>query len=107
MYKNLVAALAAACFISPVFSETPPAPTASKTPLKIGFLYVAPLTDAGWVRQHDEGRKAVDAALGDQVKTTYVENVAEGPDAERVIRDLASTGHKLIFKRAHGQIRHP
>jgi len=102
MYKNLVAALAAACFISPVLSQTTPATTASKTPLKIGFLYVAPLTDAGWVRQHDEGRKAIDAALGDQVKTTYVENVAEGPDAERVIRDLASTGHKLIFTPSFG-----
>jgi basic membrane protein A and related proteins len=98
MYKNLAAALAAACFISPVFSQTP----ASAAPLKAGFVYVAPLTDAGWVRQHDEGRRAVDAALGARVKTTYVENVAEGPDAERVIRDLAATGHKLIFTPSFG-----
>lgn len=102
MYKNLVAALAAACFISPVFSQTTPVPVAAPAPLKIGFVYVAPLTDAGWVRQHDEGRKAVDSALGAKVKTTYVENVAEGPDAERVIRDLAATGHKLIFTPSFG-----
>ena len=102
MYKNLVAALAAACFISPVFPQTTPVPAAAPAPLKIGFVYVAPLTDAGWVRQHDEGRKAVDAALGTRVKTTYVENVAEGPDAERVIRDLAATGHKLIFTPSFG-----
>ncbi|MGA8515876.1 MAG: BMP family ABC transporter substrate-binding protein, partial [Burkholderiaceae bacterium] len=63
---------------------------------------VAPLTDAGWVRQHEEGRKAVDAALGSQVKTTYVENVPEGADAERVIRDLASQGYKLIFTPSFG-----
>ena len=102
MYKNLVAALAAACFISPVFSQTTPVTVTTQDPLKIGFVYVAPLTDAGWVRQHDEGRKAVEAALGAKVKTTYVENVAEGPDAERVIRDLASTGHKLIFTPSFG-----
>lgn len=102
MYKNLVAALAAACFISPVFSQAASSVAAAKEPLKIGFVYVAPLTDAGWVRQHDEGRRAVEAALGARVKTTYVENVAEGPDAERVIRDLAATGHKLIFTPSFG-----
>src|SRR5450830_624346 len=101
MYKNLAAALAAACFISPVFSQTA-APLATKEPLKIGFVYVAPLLDTGWVRQHDEGRRAVEAALGAKVKTTYVENVAEGPDAERVIRDLAAAGHKLIFTPSFG-----
>jgi len=101
MYKNLAAALAAACFISPVFSQTA-APLATKEPLKIGFVYVAPLLDTGWVRQHDEGRRAVEATLGARVKTTYVENVAEGPDAERVIRDLAAAGHKLIFTPSFG-----
>jgi basic membrane protein A len=101
MYKNLAAAFAAACFISPVFSQTA-APVAAKEPLKIGFVYVAPLLDTGWVRQHDKGRRAVEAALGTRVKTTYVENVAEGPDAERVIRDLAATGHKLIFTPSFG-----
>ncbi len=98
MYKNLAAALAAACFILPAFSQ----PAAVPAPLKIGFVYVAPLTDAGWVRQHEEGRQAVEAALGGKVATTYVENVAEGADAERVIRDLASQGHKLIFTPSFG-----
>ena len=99
MYKNLAATIVAACCCFPVFSQSN---SASKEPLKIGFVYVAPLTEAGWVRQHDEGRKAVEAALGDRVKTTFVENVAEGPDAERVIRDLAATGHKLIFTPSFG-----
>ncbi len=102
MYKNLVAALAVACCISPVFSQTAAAPARVENPLKIGFVYVAPLADAGWVRQHEQGRLAVDAALGNKVKTTYVENVAEGPDAERVIRDLAATGHQLIFTPSFG-----
>ncbi len=95
MYKNLVAALAAACCLSPVFSQT-------TGPLKVGFVYVAPITEAGWVRQHEEGRKAVQAALGGQVQTSFVENVAEGADAERVIRDLAQQGHQLIFTPSFG-----
>ena len=98
MYKNLAATLVAACFIFPAFSQTPAPPQ----PLKIGFVYVAPVTSAGWVHQHDEARKAVEAALGDQAKTTFVENVAEGADAERVIRDLASQGNQLIFTPSFG-----
>jgi len=103
MYKNLAATvmstLVAACFISPAFSQSP-AP--AKELLKIGFVYVTPLTGAGWVHQHEEGRQAVEAALGTQVKTSYVENVAEGADAERVIRDLAQQGHQLIFTPSFG-----
>ena len=114
MYKNLAATAVAACCCVPAFlpaclptfsaavAQPVSALAALKAPLKIGFVYVAPLTDAGWVHQHDEGRKAVDRTLGKQVKTTYVENVAEGPDAERVIRDLAMQGHQLIFTPSFG-----
>ena len=107
MYKNLVAALAAACcFLSPVFSpalaQSPKSGAASSDPLKVAFVYVAPLSDTGWVHQHDQGRKAMEIALGSKVKTTYVENVAEGADAERVIRDLARQGNKLIFTPSFG-----
>jgi basic membrane protein A and related proteins len=111
MYKNLAASLLAACFALSVSvaatsasAQTPPTSPAgsAKEPIKVGFVYVAPLTDAGWVHQHDQGRKAVEAALGDKVKTTYVENVPEGADAERVIRELASSGHKVIFTPSFG-----
>ncbi|MBP6560300.1 MAG: BMP family ABC transporter substrate-binding protein, partial [Burkholderiaceae bacterium] len=105
MYKNLAAAFAAACCISSAFSQTPAATSATVTataPLKIGFVYVTPITPAGWVRQHENGRKAVEAALGSKVSTTYVEDVPEGADAERVIRDLAQQGHKLIFTPSFG-----
>jgi basic membrane protein A and related proteins len=97
MYKNLAtAALAAvASFASSAVAQTAP-------PLKIGFVYVTPVTDAGWVRQHEEGRQALQAALGDRVQTRFVENVAEGPDAERVIRELAREGHQLIFTPSFG-----
>ena len=95
MYKNLAAALAAACFFSPISF-------AQSTPVKAGFVYVSPITEAGWTKQHDEGRKAVEAALGDKVKTTFVADVPEGADAERVIRDLAQQGHQIIFTPSFG-----
>ena len=79
------------------------APTAAPAePLKVGFVYVGPVGDHGWTYRHDQGRKAVDKALGDKVKTTLVESVKEGADAERVIRQLAASGHKLIFTTSFG-----
>jgi len=102
MYKNLAATLVAACFFSPVFSQTTSPKASAAAPVKAGFVYVSPITEAGWTRQHDEGRKAVEAALGAQVHTTFVENVPEGADAERVIRDLAATGHQIIFTPSFG-----
>ena len=71
-------------------------------PLKIGFVYVGPIGDYGWTHGHDLGRKAVEAHFGNKVKTTYVESVAEGPDAERVMRQLAQQGHWLIFTTSFG-----
>jgi simple sugar transport system substrate-binding protein len=71
-------------------------------PLKVGFVYVSPIGDAGWTFQHDLGRKALEKALGDKVVTKYVENVPEGADAERIIRDLAASGHKLILTTSFG-----
>jgi basic membrane protein A and related proteins len=99
MYKNLAATLVAACCFTPVFAQAPAATTA---PLKVAFVYVTPITEAGWVQQHEQGRRAVEAAFAGKVKTSYVENVAEGPDAERVIRDLARQGHQMIFTPSFG-----
>ncbi|MFQ5565006.1 MAG: BMP family ABC transporter substrate-binding protein [Paracoccaceae bacterium] len=70
--------------------------------LKVGFVYVGPVGDFGWSYQHDQGRLAVEKEFGDRVETTYVESVPEGPDAERVIRQLAASGHGLIFTTSFG-----
>jgi len=70
-------------------------------PVKVGFVYVGPIGDHGWSYQHDQGRLAVEAAFGDKVKTTYVENVSEGPDAARVIQQLARS-HDIIFTTSFG-----
>lgn len=70
--------------------------------VKVGFVYVGPIGDHGWSYRHNVGRLAVDKAFGNKVETTYVENVSEGADAERVIRQLATTGHKVIFTTSFG-----
>ena len=70
--------------------------------LKVGFIYVGPIGDHGWTYEHNEGRLAIEKELGDQVETVYVENVAEGPDAERTITRLARDGAGLIFTTSFG-----
>ncbi|TFW05402.1 BMP family ABC transporter substrate-binding protein [Oxalobacteraceae bacterium OM1] len=83
-------------------AAAPASAAATGEPLKVAFVYVGPVGDAGWTFAHDAGRKAVEAAFGNKIKTTYVEKVAEGADAERVFRDLASQGNKLIFGTSFG-----
>ena len=82
---------------APAVAEAPKA-----APLKIAFAYVGPVGDGGWTFAHDNGRKAVEKEFGDKVVTSFVENVPESADAERVIRDLASQGNKLIFGTTFG-----
>jgi basic membrane protein A len=88
-------------------AEPAPAPVAAPAPakpppLKAAFVYVGPVGDAGYTYAHDLGRKEAVAKLGDKVVTTFVESVKEGPDAERVIRDLATQGNKIIFATSFG-----
>jgi simple sugar transport system substrate-binding protein len=73
---------------------------------KVGFVYVSPIGDAGWTYQHDQGRKEMEAALGAKVATKYVENVPEGADAERVIRELATSGNQVIFATSFGYMNY-
>jgi basic membrane protein A len=70
--------------------------------LKVGFIYIGPVGDFGWSYQHDIARKVAAEHFGDKIKTTCVENVAEGPDCEKVLNDLANQGHKLIFATSFG-----
>ncbi len=70
--------------------------------LKVGFVYISPIGDAGWTYQHDLGRLELEKNLGDKIVTKYIESVPEGPEAERVIRDLAQSGHDLIFTTSFG-----
>lgn len=75
---------------------------AQTEPLKVAFVYVGPVGDGGWSYQHDLGRKAMEKAFAGKVKTSYVESVSEGADAERVIRRLAMSGNQVIFTTSFG-----
>ena len=76
--------------------------TAQADPLKVGFVYLTNPGDHGWTYAHEVGRQELQAHFGDKVETSYVENVPEGPDAARVIRELAAQGNKVIFTTSFG-----
>ena len=96
--KEEPAAAAPAPAPAPVASAPAPKPE----PLKIAFAYVGPVGDGGWSFAHDNGRKAIEKEFGDKVVTSFVESVPESADAERVLRDLAGQGNKLIFGTTFG-----
>jgi simple sugar transport system substrate-binding protein len=74
----------------------------AQAPLGVGFVYVGPVGDHGWTWTHDQGRLAVEKEFGAKVKTSFIEKVAEGPDAARAIRQLAQGGNQLIFTTSFG-----
>lgn len=89
----------AAAASAPVAAASAPA---KAEPLKIAFAYVGPVGDGGWTFAHDNARKAVEKEFGDKVVTSFVENVPEAADAERVFRDMVGQGNKLIFGTTFG-----
>jgi len=113
-----LSALASAALVGCGKTEAPPATKASAPapvaapaaapapakpePLKIAFAYIGPVGDGGWTFAHDNGRKAMEKELGDKVVTSFVENVPESADAERVIRDMVGQGNKLVFGTTFG-----
>lgn len=75
--------------------------TFAADPVRVGFIYVGPVGDHGWTYRHDIGRQQVEEAFGDKVKTSYVESVKYGPDAERAIRMMAEN-HDIVFATSFG-----
>ena len=102
MSKKMIRAVLSAVALLPGLAFSTFAYSADTSPLKVGFIYVSPIGEAGWTTQHDLGRKEMEKNLGAKVTTKFVENVPEGADAERVIRDLAEQGTKLIFTTSFG-----
>ena len=99
----VAAAVLVGCGKKPEAAAPAAAPAAAKAePLKIAFAYVGPVGDGGWTFAHDNARKAIEKEFGDKIVTTFVENVPESADAERVIRDMASQGNKVIFGTTFG-----
>ena len=98
--KDEVAVVAAPASAAPMAAAS--AAPAKAEPLKIGFAYVGVPGDGGWTFAHDNARKAIEKEFGDKVVTSFVEKVPEAADAERVFRDMAGQGNKLIFGTTFG-----
>jgi basic membrane protein A len=99
------AALLAACSSSGSGSTTQPSggtTAAGGEKVKVAFVYVGPVGDAGWTKKHDDGRKELEAEMGDKVQTTYLESVPEGAESEAVFERLAREGNKVIFATSFG-----
>ncbi len=94
-FRKLAIGLASAAMLSSVSAS-------AEGPLKIGFIYVSPIGDAGWTYQHDIGRLEMESALGDAIETKYIESVPEGSEAERVIRGFAADDYGLVFTTSFG-----
>jgi simple sugar transport system substrate-binding protein len=100
--RPLLAAALATGLVAGTTLATAPGARSQDEPFKVGFVYVGPVGDHGWTYQHDQGRQALEAHFGDAVETTFVENVSEGADTERVIRQMATSGHDMIFTTSFG-----
>jgi basic membrane protein A and related proteins len=88
---------------TPAASSSAPAASAPPAgPLKVAFVYVGPVGDAGWTFAHDRARKEAEASFGGKVQTSFVENVPEAADSERVLRDVMGQGNQLIFGTTFG-----
>ncbi len=104
MLAAAAASLSLAALMPAATQTAPPTAAPTAAPLKIAFVYVSPIGEAGWTYQHEQGRLAMQKALGKRVTTRVVEAVAEGADSERVMRDLAAQGHQLIFATSFGYL---
>src|SRR5204863_2864040 len=97
MKRFMIAAAAVALSLGTAMTGAP-----AQEKLKVGFIYVGPVGDMGWTYQHEVARKAIQEQFKDKIDSSYLENVNEGPDAERSIEQLVRTGHKLIYTTSFG-----
>lgn len=93
-FLGLTAATTAGLFALPAIAQD--------RPVKGAWVYVGPVGDYGYSYQHNQGRLAVAEHFGDKVETSFVESVSEGPDAVRVIRQLAAAGNDIVFTTSFG-----
>lgn len=73
-----------------------------KDKIKVAFVYIGPVGDAGWTKKHDDGRQEMEDALGDKVEVTVLENIPEGAESQRTFEDLVRQGNDLIFGTSFG-----
>jgi len=100
-----VAVLGALYFMTSSEKATDVADKSSEA-TKVGFVYLTTPGDHGWTYAHEVARQDVEKHFGNKVETTFVENVPEGPDSARVIRELAKQGNDIIFTTSFGYMDH-
>ena len=93
--KFALAAVVAVAALFAVVGTVSAKPKAA--PYKVAWIYVGPHNDAGWSQAHDQGRLAVQKALGSKVQTTYKENIAVGAQLQQTVASLVNQGFKMIF----------
>jgi basic membrane protein A and related proteins len=98
----IVVLLALALVMAACQATETPAETDAEGPFQAAFVYVSPVGDLGWTWAHDQGRLALESEFGADIETAFIENVPEGPEAERVIRDFAQRGFDLIVTTSFG-----
>jgi len=81
---------------------TAPAVAAGGKKIRAAFVYTGPINDHGWTNAHDDGRKALEQALGSSVETAFTENVPETADSQRVFEDYARKGYDIIYGTSFG-----
>ena len=81
---------------------TAPAVTSGGKLIRAAFVYTGPINDHGWTNAHDDGRKALEQALGTSVETAYTENVPETADSQRVFEDYSRKGFDVIYGTSFG-----
>ncbi len=83
-------------------TTAPAVATSTGSKIRAAFVYTGPINDHGWSNAHDDGRKALEQALGSQVETAYTENVPETADSQRVFEDYARKGYDIIYGTSFG-----
>lgn len=68
-----------------------------KRKLKIAFAYARTIDSSGWTYSHELGRQHLERVLGEQITTTYIENVPENNDAYLKLKELALESNDIIF----------
>lgn len=102
MKRSLSVALACVLALTMVLSACTPAAPPAEEKFKVAFVYIGPPGDLGWTYEHERGHLMVEKELGDKVELATIENVPEGPDAARIIRDYAQKGYNMIFTTSFG-----
>lgn len=104
----VLAAASQSALAQPALAQPASAPKSASesAPLQAAWVYMSVVPPAGWTRQHDQARLQAERALGGRVQTSAVPDVPENAaDAERVLRDLARQGKRVIFTTSFGYMQ--